>query len=89
LLWSRRLLARTLLVQGEAELPGQVWRRVVVVAAMVSALVGGVVNVAGRTAVSEPVPGVPEPGVQAPALDPSCRQLIAFPKRGWVCVDHR
>jgi DNA-binding CsgD family transcriptional regulator len=45
-----------------AELPGEVWRRVVIVAAMVSALVGGVVGVAG---------------------------LIAFPKRGWVCVDHR
>ena len=72
-----------------AELPGQAWRRVVIVAAMISALVGGVVNVAGRTTASDPVPGVTGPGVQAPALDPSCRQLIAFPKRGWVCVDHR
>jgi hypothetical protein len=72
-----------------AEFPGEVWRRVVTVAAMVSALVGGVVTVAGRTAASEPAPGIPHPGVQAPALDPSCRQLIAFPKRGWDCVDHR
>jgi hypothetical protein len=52
-------------------------------------LVGRRVSVAGRTTASEPVPGVPELGVQAPALDPSCRQLIAFPKRRWVCVDHR
>jgi hypothetical protein len=27
--------------------------------------------------------------VQAPWADPSCRQLIALPKRGWVCTDHR
>jgi hypothetical protein len=72
-----------------AELPGEVWRRVVVVAAMVAALVGGVVSVAGRTTAAAPVPGVPGLSVQVPALDPSCRQLIAFPKRGWVCVDRR
>jgi hypothetical protein len=72
-----------------AELPGEVWRRVVIVAAMVSALVGGVVSVAGPTTASGPVPGVPELSVPAPALDPSCRQLIALPKRGWVCVDDR
>lgn len=72
-----------------AELPGEVWRRVVVVAAMVAALVGGVVSVAGRPSTSGPVPGVPGLSVPAPAPDPSCRQLVALPKRGWVCVDHR
>lgn len=70
-----------------AQLPGQVWRRIVIVAAMVSALVGGVVAVAGRTMASEP--SVSETRVQAPLLDPSCRELIAIPKRGWVCVDRR
>jgi len=37
-----------------AQLSGQFWRHVVVVAAMVSAIVGGVVVVAGRTMASEP-----------------------------------
>jgi hypothetical protein len=72
-----------------AELPGEVWRRVVTVAAMVSALVGGVVTVPGARRRQSRHRGSPHPGVQAPALGPSCRQLIAFPKRGWDCVDHR
>jgi hypothetical protein len=70
-----------------ARLSGQVWRRVVIVAAMVSALVGGVTAVAGQTMASEP--GVSESRVEAPPVDPSCRELIAIPKRGWVCVDRR
>jgi hypothetical protein len=70
-----------------ARLSGQVWRRIVIVAAMVSALVGGVVAVAERTMASEP--NVSESRVEVPLLDPSCRQLIAIPKRGWVCVDRR
>jgi hypothetical protein len=70
-----------------ARLSGQVWRRVVIVAAMVSALVGGAVAVAGRTMASEP--GVSESRVEAPPVDPSCRELIAVSKRGWVCVDRR
>jgi hypothetical protein len=70
-----------------ARLSGQVWRRIVIVAAMVSALVGGAVAVAGRTMASEP--GVSEFRVEAPAVDPSCRELIAIPKRGWVCEDRR
>jgi hypothetical protein len=70
-----------------ARLPGQVWRHVVIVAAMVSALVGGVFAVAGRTMASEP--GVGESRLQAPPTDPSCRELLALPKRGWVCEDRR
>ena len=70
-----------------ARLSGQVWRRVVIVAAMVSALVGGVTAAAGRTMASEP--GVSESRLEAPPVDPSCRELIAMPKRGWVCVDRR
>jgi hypothetical protein len=68
-------------------LSGQVWRRIVIVAAMVSALVGGVVAAAGRTMASEP--GVIESRLEAPPVDPSCRELIAIPKRGWVCEDRR
>jgi hypothetical protein len=70
-----------------AHLSGKVWRHIVIVAAMVSALVGGVVVVAGGTMASEP--GVSESRVEAPPVDPSCRELIAIPKRGWVCVDRR
>jgi hypothetical protein len=66
-----------------ARLSGQVWRHIVIVAAMVSALVGGVVAAAGRTMASEP--GVGGPRLEAPPVDPSCRELIAIPKRGWVC----
>jgi hypothetical protein len=70
-----------------AQLPGQAWRRVVIVAALVSAMVGGVVAVTGRTMASEP--GAGDVRVQAPWTDPSCRELIAIPKRGWVCESHR
>jgi hypothetical protein len=65
----------------------QVWRRIVIVAAMVSAMVGGVVAVAGNTMASEP--GVSGTRLEAPAGDPSCRELIAIPKHGWVCEDRR
>jgi DNA-binding CsgD family transcriptional regulator len=58
-----------------------------IVAAMVSAMVGGAVAVAGRTMASEP--GVNELGLPAPWIDPSCRELIALPKREWVCESHR
>lgn len=67
-------------------LSGQVWRQIVVAAALVSALVGGVVAVAGRTMASEP--GVSEPRLVAP-IEPSCRELLAIPKWGWVCEGRR
>lgn len=70
-----------------AQLPGQAWRRIVIVAALVSTMVGGVVAAAGRTTASEP--GAGEPRLQAPWADPSCRELIALPKWGWVCERHR
>jgi anti-sigma-K factor RskA len=70
-----------------AQLSGQVWRSIVIVAAVVSAMVGGVVAVAERTTASEP--GASELRLQAPWEDASCRELIALPKRGWVCENHR
>jgi hypothetical protein len=70
-----------------AQLSGQVWRRIVIVAAVVSAMVGGVVAVTERTMASEA--GAVEPRLQAPWVDPSCRELIVLPKRGWVCDNHR
>ena len=70
-----------------AQLSGQVWRRIVIVAAMASAMVGGVVSVAGRTVASEP--GAGDLRLQAPWEDPSCRELIALPKWGWVCESYR
>ena len=69
------------------QLSGRAWRRIVIVAALVSAMVGGVVAVAERTMASEP--GAGELRLQAPWADPSCRELIALPKRGWVCERHR
>jgi hypothetical protein len=70
-----------------AQLSGQLWRRIVIVAALVSAMVGGAVAVAGGTMASEPAAG--EPRLQAPWADPSCRELIGIPKRGWVCENDR
>jgi hypothetical protein len=70
-----------------AQLSGQVWRRIVIVAAVVSAMVGGVVAVAERTMASEQGAGELRP--QAPWADPSCRELVALPKWGWVCEDSR
>jgi hypothetical protein len=70
-----------------AQLSGQVWRQIVIVAAMVSALVAGVVAVSGRPTASEP--GVVESRLEAPPIDPSCRELLAIPKSGWVCEDRR
>jgi anti-sigma-K factor RskA len=70
-----------------AHLSGQVWRQIVIVTAMVSALVAGVVAVADRTTASEP--GVIESRLEAPPIDPSCRELLAPPKWGWVCEDRR
>jgi hypothetical protein len=60
-----------------AHLSGQVWRQIVIVTAMVSALVAGVVAVADRTTASEP--GVIESRLEAPPIDPSCRELLAPP----------
>ena len=68
-------------------LSGQVWRQIVIAAALVSALVGGVVAEAGRTMASEP--GVGESRLVAPQVEPSCRELLAIPKRGWVCEGRR
>jgi hypothetical protein len=73
--------------KATAHLSGQVWRRIVIVAAMVSALVAGLVAGAGRPTASEP--GVSESRLEAPPVDPSCRELIAIPKRGWICEDRR
>jgi hypothetical protein len=70
-----------------AQLSGQVCRRIVIVAALVSAMVGGMIAAAGGTTASEP--GAGELHLEAPSGDPSCRELIALPKRGWVCENHR
>jgi hypothetical protein len=70
-----------------AHLSGQVWRQVVIAAAMVSALVAGAVAVADRTMASER--DVIETRLEAPPIDPSCRELLARPKWGWVCEDRR
>jgi hypothetical protein len=70
-----------------AHLSGQVWRQIVMVAAMVSALVAAVVAVTDRPMASEP--GVVESRLEAPPIDPSCRELLAIPKWGWVCEERR
>ena len=70
-----------------AHLSGQVWRQIVILAAMVSALVAGVVAAADGTTASEP--GVVASRLEEPPIDPSCRELLAIPKWGWVCEDRR
>jgi hypothetical protein len=70
-----------------AQLSGQAWRRIVIMAVLVSTLVGGVVAATGRPPASRPATG--ELRLQAPWADPSCRELIALPKRGWVCERYR
>jgi hypothetical protein len=70
-----------------AHLSGQVWRQIVIVAAMVSALVAAVVAGADRPMASEAA--VVESRLEAPPIDPSCRELLAMPKWGWVCEDRR
>ena len=70
-----------------AHLSGQVWRQIVIVAAMVSALVAAVVAGADRPMASEAA--VVESRLEAPPIDPSCQELLAMPKWGWVCEDRR
>ena len=70
-----------------ARLSGQVWQRIVIVSALVSAMVGSTVAMTGHTTASEP--GAGDRRLQAPWEDPSCRELIALPKRGWVCESRR
>jgi hypothetical protein len=60
------------------------WRRIVIVAAAVSALVGGAVSLATRAVATEP---------PAPARDrlasfeaSGCRELVSVPKLGWACT---
>jgi hypothetical protein len=54
---------------------------------MVSALVAAVVAVTDRPMASEP--GAVESRLEAPPIDPSCRELLAIPKWGWVCEERR
>jgi hypothetical protein len=54
---------------------------------MVSALVAAVVAGADRPMASEAA--VVESRLEAPPIDPSCRELLAMPKWGWVCEDRR
>jgi hypothetical protein len=54
-------------------------------AALLRAEVEGAV--ADRTMASEP--DVIETRLEAPPIDPSCRELLAMPKWGWVCEDRR
>jgi hypothetical protein len=70
-----------------ARLSNEVWRRIVIVVAIVSALVGGVIAAGGGTMASEP--GVGPSRLAAPPVEPSCRELVAIPKRGWVCERRR
>jgi hypothetical protein len=54
---------------------------------MVSALVAAVVAGVDRPMASEAA--VVESRLEAPPIDPSCRELLAMPKWGWVCEGRR
>lgn len=68
-------------------LSGGSWRRIVIVAAAVSALVGGAVSLATRAVGTEPATAsrdrlfIDE--------EAGCVEMRALPKRGWVCTVER
>jgi hypothetical protein len=69
---------------GGAALSGRAWRRIAIVAATVSVLMGGVTAFATHTGATEPQP------VQRDRLlrfeQMGCRAIASYPKHGWMCV---
>jgi hypothetical protein len=67
-----------------AALPSRTWRRIVIVSATVSVLMGGLGSVAVQAFATESHPSHQD---RLAKFDRAgCRELLAFPKHGWVCV---
>jgi type IV secretory pathway TrbF-like protein len=70
---------------GGAAPSGRGWRRIAIVAATVSVLMGGVTVFATQTGATEPHQ------VQRDRLlrfeQMGCKEIASFPKHGWVCME--
>jgi len=67
-----------------AVLPSRAWRRVIIVSAMISALIGGLSSAAARGFAADSPP--PHQDQLVKFEKAGCRELQAFPKHGWVCM---
>lgn len=67
-----------------APLSGRAWRRIIILAAAVSALAGGAASLAARAVATEPPTHTRDRLASFEAS--GCRQLLAAPKRGWICI---
>jgi heme A synthase len=67
-----------------AVLPSRAWRRIIIVSATVSILMGGLVSAAAQAFATESHPSHQDRLVKFERA--GCQELQAFPKHGWVCV---
>ena len=67
-----------------AVLTSRAWRRVIIVSAMISVLIGGLSFAAAQAFATEPPPSHQDQLVKFEKA--GCRELQAFPKHGWVCT---
>jgi hypothetical protein len=67
-----------------AVLPGGAWRRIVIVSATVSVLMGGLGSAAAQAFATGSHPSHQDRLVKFEKT--GCQELLAFHKHGWVCV---
>ena len=67
-----------------AVLSSRAWRRIVIVSATISALIGGLSSAAAQAFASGSPPSHQDRLVKFEKT--GCRELQAFPKHGWVCT---
>jgi hypothetical protein len=65
-------------------LPSRTWKRIIIVSATVSILMGGLGSAAAQAFATETHP--PHQDRLVKFENAGCRELWAFPKHGWVCV---
>ena len=69
---------------SSAVVSGRAWRRIIIVSAAVSALIGGLSSAAAQALATE------SPASHQDRLakfeQRGCQELQVFPKHGWVCV---
>ena len=71
---------------GGATLSGHAWRRIAIVAATVSVLMGGVTVFATHTGATEPQPQPVQHDRLLRFEQMGCRAIASYPKHGWLCV---
>jgi hypothetical protein len=67
-----------------AVLPSRAWRRIIIVSATVSVLMGGLGSAAAQALATESPP--PHQDRLVKFEKAGCQELLVFPKHGWVCV---